>query len=381
MSKKVLIYTEGWAGSGHRMAAVALKQALEDKVPKMEIRMLDGLREISPLLQKISNQTYHSSLRYAPGLWEKVYNQEKLWGKTLKKPLGKILARRILKQVVDDFQPDHVIATHAYCLSALCQAKRKAIHPFQLTSIPTDFYVNNFWIHPEVDYYVVAHEHLAAELKQVYGIPDEKVRPFGIPIRPGFARDSHLDKSAWKSALGLKPGVFTVLLSGGEGGYGNLPSILAQLLQVGRPLQILVITGRNEQLRKTLLHSLQAVATPHLIHILGFVESMWAYQGAADLIISKPGGLTCSEAMSMGTPLLFLQPLPGQEQHNGKFLEKMGVAKRVENLEEIPRLITRWQIKNDELEQVAHAIRQHRKPDAAYRVADLISPIGLEILP
>lgn len=381
MNQKILIYTEGWAGSGHRMAAVALKQAMEDRVPKAEVRLLDGLREISPLLQKISNHTYHSSLRYAPGLWEKVYGQEKLWGKTLKKPLGKLLAKRILKQVINEYQPDCVVATHAYCLSALCQAKKSAIHPFQLISVPTDFYVNSFWIHPEVDRYVVAHEHLATHLKQVYGIPDEKVYPYGIPIRTGFVKDSNLDKSEWKTALGLKPGIFTVLLTGGEGGYGDIQSILLQLMQVGRPLQILVITGRNEQLRKNLIRSIQSVVTPHMVHILGFVESMWAYHGAADVIISKPGGLTCSEAMSMGTPLLFLQPLPGQEQHNCKFLELMGVAKRIDSADEIPRLISRWQVKREELEQVTHTIRQHRKPDAAYRVVELISPGILEKLP
>lgn len=372
MKRRILICTEDWAGSGHKMAAIALKQALEERSPFVDVQMVGGLGIVSPLLEKISRMTYQTSLRYAPHVWEKLYSKENMWGRALKRPLGKVLAKRMVTRIINQFQPDTVVATHAYCLSALAEAKKAVRVPFVLASVPTDFYVNSFWVHPEVDFYVVAHEQLADQMCRKHQVSTDRVFPYGIPVRPGFAKGYEKEKSEWKMELGFKAGMFTVLLTGGEGGYGQLADILQRLLQSGRPLQILVVTGKNERLRQLVRQTVCTDPSPHVVHALGYVDSMWAYLGASDVVIGKPGGLTCTEAMAMGTPMLIYKPLPGQEQRNSRFLQEVGAAKEVQSLDEMARCINRWQLKKEEWQNTAKLIRKHGKPDAAFRFADFI---------
>ncbi|MGD8189732.1 MGDG synthase family glycosyltransferase [Brevibacillus ginsengisoli] len=375
MKRRILICTEDWAGSGHRLAASALKQALEKRASNgssIEVQVISGLRTVSPLLQKLSCKAYRTSLRYTPGLWEKLYQQEKNWGKAMKKPLGKWLGKRLLTRVIEEFAPDTVVATHAYCLAALSEAKKMSSVPFVLGSMPTDYYVNSFWVHPEVDFYVVAHEELSSSLQVYYGIPSEKIFSYGIPLRPPFAANHGRNKSVWKQEIGLKPTVFTVLVTGGEDGYGDFLPLLARLLQSGRPLQIVIITGKNASLFQMLREFVPTDTAPHTVHILGYVEEMWAYIGAADAVISKPGGLTCSEAMAMGTPLIVYRPLPGHEQRNSRFLERIGVTSEASSLDDITRFINRWLIRNEEWKHTCSQIQQHGKPDAAFDIADHI---------
>lgn len=375
MKRRILICTEDWAGSGHKVAASALKQALEktaSDASALDVHVISGLGTVSPMLQKVSNQAYRTSLRYMPQIWERLYRQEQSWGKAIKVPLGKWLSKRLLSRVIEEVRPDTVVATHAYCLGALSEAKKKASVPFVLGSMPTDYYVNSFWIHPEVDFYVVAHEELIPPLKDRYGIAAEKIKSYGIPLRPPFALQHQRSKSVWKQELGLKPGMFTVLLSGGEDGYGDYVPLVGQLLQAGRPLQIVIVTGKNTLLRQRLAKALQAETSPHTVHLLGYVEDMWSYMGAADVVISKPGGLTCSEAMAMGTPFIVYRPLPGHEQRNSQFLARIGVSSEASTLEDITRLINRWLIRKEEWTQTCTKIQQHGKPRAAFDIADYI---------
>lgn len=357
------------------MAALALKQALEQRsssISPIDITVISGLSKVSPALQKISHKAYQSSLRYMPELWEKLYQQERAWGRAIKIPLGKWLARRMMAQVIEEIQPDIVVTTHAYCLAALSEAKKKSRVPFVLGSIPTDYYVNSFWVHPDVDFYVVAHEELIPPLQTEYGVPDDKILSYGIPLRPSFANHHLRNKSEWKQELGLKPGVFTVLITGGEDGHGGYLPLLSRLLLTGRPLQIIMITGNNAKLRQRIKESLRSDTSPHTVHLLGYVEEMWSYIGAADVVIGKSGGLTCSEAMAMGTPLIVYRPLPGHERRNTRFLERIGAATEAASLEDIMRLINRWLIKKEEWTSSSEQTQKHGKPQAAFDVADYI---------
>jgi len=371
MSKRVCIVTEGWAGSGHRMAALALQEALLEKSAQSKVEVFDGLHTISPLLRKISQASYMGSLRYFPKAWDRVYARNHLWSATLKKPLGVILGRRMVKRVINPYQPDIVVATHAYCLSALAEAKKHARLPFSLVSVCTDFHVNDFWIHPSIDAYVVANQEIGQAMQQNYQVRSEAIFPLGIPVRTSFAKESGKRKKEWREQLGLKSNPFTIMICGGEGGYGKIKEVLERLIQMGRPLQILVATGKNQELRQQLSQVIAKKTTPHAVHVLGYIKEIWAYIGASDVLITKPGGITCSEALAMQTPMILYDPLPGQERKNSQFLCKHQLAIEAKHVEEIVQIVERWQSKPEQLVQ-ANSFERFSRPNSAYQAAELI---------
>lgn len=372
MSKRVCIVTEEWAGSGHRMAALALQQALLEQSEQSRVDVLDGLQTISPLLRRLSRASYMGALRFIPEAWDRVYAKDRLWSHVLKKPLGVLLARRMLERVIEQLRPDTVVATHAYCLSALAEAKKRASHPFSLVCVCTDFYVNRFWIHPSIDAYVVASQELGQEISRAYHVPAEAIYPLGIPLRTSFAKESGTQKKEWRERLGLKANQFTVMISGGEGGYGRIAEVVERIIQMGRPLQVLIVTGKNQRLKQELSRLLARKSTAHSVHVLGYIKEIWAYLGASDAIVTKPGGITCSEALAMQTPMILFHPLPGQERKNSRFLQEQQLAVEAKTVEEVAQILERWQTRQEEHQQAAGRLGRYSQPDAAYRAAEMI---------
>lgn len=372
MSKRILIVTEEWAGSGHRMAALALREAIEARSPEAVVRIVGGLELSSPSLREISRLFYLNSLRYCPELWQRVYERDGLWSDLLKKPLGKWLSRRLIRTVLEREEPDVVVATHAYCLAALAEAKRLVRKPFQLISVPTDYCVNRFWVHPLMDGYVVGHERVAEQLHHQHGVDPNKVSIYGIPVRRGFGEAATLAKDEWKRKLGLRPDLFTVLLCGGEGGYGRMDLVLESLGDVREQLQIVVVTGRNERLKNQLELLVTRLAHPHRIMVKGYEPAMWEWIGAADAYVTKPGGISCAEALAMKTPLILYQPLPGQERRNTLFLQEHQVARSAHSTEEIANIVREWQQEDRYWREIVSRMETVGRPASADQAAEYL---------
>lgn len=376
MSGTITIVTEEWAGSGHRMAALALQEALLERNTAGRVRLVGGLETVSPLLRKLSRATYYGCIRNFPELWQRIYAQERTFSQTLRKPVGKVLGRRVWSRLIEPEQPDIVVTTHAYCLPALIEAKRRDQRPFRLVSVCTDYHVNHFWIHPEIDYYIVAHEQIADAMQQRYGIDRQKLLPLGIPLRLPFARLHDRTKMEWKRQLGLDTSRFTVLIAGGEDGFGEIAGIVMRLLAMDNPMHLVVAAGKNERLRQQLSSQVDERDCPHQVSLLPYVPSFWEWIGAADAYITKPGGLTCAEAAAMGTPLIMYRPLPGQERFNSRFLHQEQMAAEAHHVEQIVELLNVWYSRGDEWRKAASQIRKLGRPDAVYQAADFL--LGLQ---
>ncbi len=380
MGKKILIVTEEWAGSGHYMAAVAIQQALQEGEQHYEVIVIGGLGEISPLLRSVSKTAYYGSLRYFPHIWRSLYDRERGMSKLLKKPLAKAMAKRLMQRVIHIHQPDVVIATHAYCLGALAEAKTLADKPFQLVAVLTDFHVNHFWLHPQIDYYVVPHGHIAEKVARLTAVPPENVCRFGIPLRLAFTKVIDHSKPTWRERLGLSRERFTVLVSGGGGGLGDISTVVKALLAFPRPLQIIVVTGNNRQLYERVLRLKESTDRGHELHLQGYVDAMWEWLGAADVIVSKAGGVTCSEAMATRTPIIFYHPLPGQEEKNSRFLCGQQVAVEASTPEDLVAIIDEWMDDTGMRLEVMQCMGKLSRADSAYRTADLIRRLASDRL-
>jgi processive 1,2-diacylglycerol beta-glucosyltransferase len=211
-----------------------------------------------------------------------------------------------------------------------------------------------------VDLYCVAAEETKARLV-ARGADAENVIATGIPISAKFS--VRPDERAVRKQFGWRDDLPVLLVLSGGFGMGPVAEILAELDKVREPFQTIVVTGRNEELRR----DLAAHDRKHPTHVLGFASNMHELMAVADLIISKPGGLTSSEALALGRPLFILNPIPGQEAANSDFLLERGAAAKVNRVEDLPYRIGQL-LGSKKLAEMARAAKALGRPQAAREI-------------
>lgn len=330
---RILIATET-AGGGHLAAAAALEEAWLALRPKDTVERLDLVKLFSPLHKKIHAAGYEKLVARAPELWGMIF--AKTDDPKVARRLNRIKglfpsrARRRFEKIITDFKPDVVLCTHYEPVEALAEMRReqKVKAPF-VVSVITDFEAHALWMDQDVDLYCVAAEETKARLI-ARGAADAKAVATGIPIGAKFA--AKVDALAVRRTLGLRDDLPTLLVLSGGFGMGPVGKILTALDKVPQAFQTVVVCGRNEELRR----DLAAQDRKHPTRVLGFASNMHELMTVADLILTKPGGLTSSEALALGKPLFILDPIPGQEAANSDFLLERGAATKVNRMEDLP---------------------------------------------
>ena len=322
------------AGGGHLAAAAALDEAWRALRPKDTIERVDLVKFFSPLHRKIHADGYVKLVERAPELWGMIFaktDDVKVARKLNRiKELFPSRARTRFAKYVNEFNPDVVLCTHYEPVDALGQMRRKQkTKPPLVVSVVTDFEAHALWMDADVDLYCVAAEETKARLV-ARGSAAENVVATGIPIAAKFA--AQVDTLAVRKTLGLRDDLPTLLVLSGGFGMGPAGEILHELDKVEREFQTVVVCGRSEELRR----ELAAQDRKHPTRVLGFASNMHELMGVADLIITKPGGLTSSEALAQGKPLFILDPIPGQEAANSDFLLERGAAAKVNRVEDLP---------------------------------------------
>jgi len=362
------------AGAGHVAAAAALEEAWRAAHSQDVVERLDLVKFFSPLHRKVVSEGYVKLVERAPELWGMVF--KKTDDPKLARRLGRIKrlfpshSRSRFEKYVKQFKPDAVLCTHYSPLETLGQMKVRrdrrhsevtASGPF-VVSIVTDFEAHALWMNRSVDLYCVAAEETKARLV-ARGAAPENIVATGIPISGRFS--ASMDHGTVRKTLGLRDDLpITLVLSGGFG-MGPVAEILAELDKVGKQFQTVVVTGRNEELRR----ELAAVDHKHPTRVLGFASNMHELMAIADIIITKPGGLTSSEALAMGKPLFILNPIPGQEAANSDFLLERGAAVKVNRVEDLPYRIERL-IGMPKLAEMEVAAKALGRPGAAKAVCE-----------
>lgn len=334
MEKRILVFTETIGGSGHFQAAQAIRKGLNRVNREVKVEIVCGLPYFNRQLEGMIRKVYLSTLHHAPGLWGAVYSKEREFSEAFRTSLARVLAGK-MGELLNTRQPHVVIATHAFCLGALAEAKDRMGRPFRLGAAITDFDVNGFWIHPAVDFYLVAHERVAEKMIREFGVEDRRIYRTGIPISPDFTEPLAC-KANLRMQMGIDPKAFTVLLMGGGMGLGPLDQTITQFRRDLPQSQLVVVTGKNRELYDRLQARFHG---DKKVYLFGYVDGMRDWMGASDLIVTKPGGMTSSEALATGLPILICQPIPGQEERNSRFLMRERVALRQDRPQAIPRHI------------------------------------------
>ena len=342
-------------------------------------------------MDKVISQGYEKSAIYTPKAFGSVYKFSETTiasrNEFKSNPLTSLMAKKF-KYLLNNSKPDLIIGTHPFPMIALSTLKKnKNIHSFNrneilhksinitippMISVLTDYTTHSTWIQNEIDYYIVGHEYVK-ELLAYEGVKSEKIKAFGIPVEKSFLK--HRDKHTVLKELGLSTNKLTILLMGGSFGAGNIKETLEDLLTIDRDFQIIVITGRNEHLKEKLSKILNT--TPHNkdICLLGYTNKMNDILASIDLLISKPGGLTTTEALLNDVPMIVPYFIPGQEEENLDFLTNCGAALKTTKKYNLSVLLKVLIDNPSRLDNLRKNIKSIRKFDSAVNISNLVVDI------
>lgn len=283
----------------------------------------------------------------------------------MSKSLNKLLSYR-LKSLLKEYNPSAVVCTHPFPMQMMSSLKEQNNINIPTVAIMTDYVVHSLWIDSGIDAFVVANEIMKGEMIN-RGIPSNIIFPYGIPVSPKFL--APVDKKSLLKELDLED-KFTVLVMGGGMGFGNIQKTIISLLDCHIDIQIIAVTGTNHKLKNQL--ELYAKKSTKNVLILSYTDRINELMDISDLLITKPGGMTVSEALVKGLPILITSPIPGQEEGNANFLIRSGVANKIDDSSDLVKVLS--QIANDPiaLEAMRESSKILGKPHSAADIADLL---------
>jgi processive 1,2-diacylglycerol beta-glucosyltransferase len=274
-----------------------------------------------------------------------------------------------LRPLIQRERPDVVVCTHAFPCGAMAEYKRTFADAPPVVGIVTDFAVHGFWIHPNIDRYVVATEAMRNALRARH-VPAESICASGIPVRPEFAPSAE-PLEALRERLDLPRDRYVALLMGGGLGIAPLERMLSALKMVRVPLAAVVVAGRNARIERRLSEAAEGVDYP--VRALRFVDNVYDYMHAADVLVTKPGGLSTAEALVAQVPMVLCKPLPGQEERNSRVLLEAGAAVRTRRIADLPTVLETVLTDAGRREGMIAAARHLGRPNAAGDAASMIA--------
>lgn len=366
MLDKVLILSAS-AGAGHVRAAQALERAFTSLGAARVVQHVDALQYTNKVFRTLYSRTYLDLVDHAPDVLGWLYDWlDTPWEKERRRLAWDKLNSRPFVRMLERHQPDLVLCTHFLPAGIISWLKAKDRLDCSQGIVVTDFDVHAMWLCHHFEQYFVAIDETREHLVRL-GIPPEKVTVSGIPIDPVFAE--HKDKAAMRAKLGLAPDRTTVLVSAGGFGVGPIEHLVASLLELAHPAQVVVVCGRNQELKERLdaLAAERPGGGNRLVPI-GYTTEMDEYMSAADVMVGKPGGLTTSEALAKELLLVIVNPIPGQEERNSDHLLEQGAAIRCNNLPVLGYKIDRLLDDPARMAAMRAAARRLARPNAAREV-------------
>jgi len=361
------------AGQGHNATAKALCAYLESV--GCEAVMLDTLEYLNHILGETVARGYllaasKAKLAYKGGyrLAEKRHKSKPQM--SLTRGTGKVLGRKLIKYI-DNCRPDVIICTHVVPAMILDILKENKELYAKTVGILTDFMFHPFWEETlNLDYVVTPSEQLMFQARRK-GFEKTQVLPFGIPIHPKFS-ECGLPKEQARTELGLDPNKRTVLLMSGSMGYGNIKQTVLTLDRLPIDFQLITVCGNNTEAKA----GIDAMKTRKRVLNLGFVDNVEKLMDASDCIISKPGGLTTSEALAKGLPMIIVDPIPGQEDRNTEFLTNNGVAMSVTSTSTLDDIMYQMLADPRRMELMRESIKMLAKPNSTRDICEFVKELA-----
>jgi processive 1,2-diacylglycerol beta-glucosyltransferase len=358
--------------SGHHAATIAIEKAIKAISASSEVLNINAFNYTNPISEKIVNRLYMGVIKRTPGLWDYLYDNPQVVKKleSIKEAIHKFNSPK-LKRLFDKFKPDVVACTQAFPCGMVADYKKVFHSRLPLMAVLTDYIPHAYWIYDAVDYYIAPSEEVKARLLE-RGVSEDKVKVFGIPFDHDF--NQRIDRRVVAAKLGLQPAVFTILIMGGGQGLGPIKTVVCSLDKLKIVFQGIIVTGTNKGLYRDLEPWVKK--SRHRLLLYAYVQNIHALMSVADVIITKPGGITTAEAMAKNLPMIIVKPIPGQEMNNTFYLTKKGAAIKVDDPEEIASVIEGLYTSTARLGAMRRAALGIAKPQASRDIAELLLSEG-----
>lgn len=371
MSPPRVLFLSANMGTGHSAAAEATLRALRERHPEIEAQVVNSIQYASQRIGKMVEGGYLHLLKAFPALYGLLYESKERPSSItgLRRFLTRIFATPF-RTLIDTWKPDVIVCTHAFPAGVISSIRDRFDMGVPSVGVVTDFVVHPSWVHKNMDAYTVANDDLERQLV-ARGVDSARVRVTGIPIDPRFGQPS--EPQALRARLALNAGLPVVLVMGGGLGMGPVERILKLVRRIERSMHMVVLTGHNERLRERLEEERVRLRDHSVrLQVFGYIDNVYDYMAAADLLVTKPGGLTSAEALASGLPMVIVHPLPGQEMRNSKYLLNKRVAVRAVSETALPRIIEEMLDDVDTLGRMKRVSRDLAAPDSASRTADVV---------
>ncbi len=323
-TRKVLILSVS-AGDGHMRAAEAIHAYSQQLGMAVDAMHLDVMDYVPSGFRQFYTEFYIKLVNKAPALWRYSYHttSEAKHDAGSEKVLQGVerLNTMALRKAITYYAPDAIVCTHFLPAEILSRMIRKQRLTAPVWVQVTDFDLHRMWVHDHMTGYFAANEEVAFRM-QATGVDAAKIRVTGIPIMPAFSQDYNREMCA--QSIGIDPTMKTFLLMGGGAGLGDLATVAERLLDLRDDFQLIVLAGKNAKALASL--KLLTEHYPKRLVPVRFTPDVAQLMACADVVITKPGGLTTSECLAMGLPMIINAPIPGQEERNADYLLEQGVA-------------------------------------------------------
>jgi processive 1,2-diacylglycerol beta-glucosyltransferase len=365
------------AGNGHVRAAQALAATAQSLAPPCTAVHIDAMAHVAAGFRKVYTDWYIQLVNRAPELWSYLHQRTDVTphhapSQRLRRGIERLSTGALVREIRRE-KPDAVICTHFLPAELLMRERNRGRIDYPVWLQITDYDLHNMWLVPGMTGYLAATEEVAFRLR-ARGVPAERIHVTGIPVMPAFSEPDSpsLARDACVAGLGLDPSRPVLLMVSGGAGVGDLPSMVERVLGMGGPdgkpndFQVVAVAGRNVEAHGRL----EALAKRHpgRVAAVGFTNEMHRMMAASDLVVTKPGGLTVSECLALGKPMLLISPIPGQEEHNAGFLMEEGAAWLAYDAIGLDYKVARLMADPAKLSAMAARSRALGKPQAARSV-------------
>lgn len=340
------------AGAGHKRAAQALEKQAQQDYPDIAVQHIDMATLVSFPTRAAFFDSYELLVRQLPELWGIMYRAsdhtrvKKLFD-SAQKMLGSVDTKRFL-DTVKAFHPDHIICTHFVPANILAHTTDSTISSIPRSIVVTDYGMHELWVSDNPAHYFVATESIKQKLIGRSIHPDDVVVS-GIPVDPIFYAKKNT--TAIKEKMGVSADKPIILVLAGGQGLIATDGIVKELFSLATPHSIIAIAGKQ----KALEQRLAALLPPkhHELHVLGWTDHIDEYMRIADIVVTKPGGITTSECIALGKPIVAISAIPGQEEANATYIAEHNLGTICNNLSAITSCIASCQTKKPKEKRIA----------------------------
>lgn len=366
---RIMILTAA-TGGGHIRAASAVEQYIRNHTDH-DVLTVDTLKAIGRFLDKTVCDSYLFMARKAPVLFGTLYkrtNRESRFSDLVPK-LNSALSHPLI-HTIRQYMPDVIITTHPFATEMVSYLKEIGDTAVPLVCLITDYGLHRAWVADEVNAYVVACRDMIPQLLAA-GVDEEIIHPFGIPVHQEFFAPR--DQAALRRELGLRPDLPTITFMAGSFGVTNIVKLYRDLISCGEPMQVIIITGRNQKLYEAFERELEEEKgeTQVPTKLILFTTEVEKYMHVSDLLITKPGGLTVSEALACNLPLAVFDAIPGQEEDNAAFLEQNNMGIRIIKTDRLSDKIHRLLSDPTLLESMRESCRKFDKSQSVPKMLEI----------